>query len=335
MNFQRFTVLRDDTAPDGGGGGGGEGPSLIPAAGAPPATTPAGGAPPANANAGPPWWNGILKDDGKIDVSKFDKLPDELKDSQAILKRYGTIEDVYKGLAHHARTAREKGLVPLRDGASEAEVADHLERLAKINGRPDTPEGYGLKRPDNVPEDQWDQGFVDGMAKVFHKHALSPAAVKEIFATYDRATNAKLEELQAEAAQQDEARFQAQQQKLKLEFGAFAQEKFHAAVRGARWMGIDPNSPLFKTNADLIIAAAKVGAEIEEAKFVDGGAAATFGADPEAEMQAMVSDPTHKFYDVLRNPGKNPRLYQEALAFQVRLSTAIAAKRARQMGAPA
>lgn len=330
-------------APEGGEGGGsgggapgGEGRSLIPPAGggAPAGGAPAGGAPaggaPAGGAVGEIWWKGWVKEDGSLDKTRLSHLPEDLKGSQAMFARYNNLADFAKSFAHAQHTISQRPLAPLREGATEAEKTEHLATLRKFFGAPDKPEGYGLKKPDGMPDERWDQSLADEMAKVFHAHALPPSAVKDVLERFNALQDERIQKFEEDAARAEDEAWKAQETALKREFGSFQQEKFAAARRGAKWMGIDPDSPLFKTNAALIIAAAKVGEKIGEAQFIDGGSPDGGSADPEKELAEMASNPTHKFYDVLRNPSKNPRLYEDANRERERLGRLIAEKRARQ-----
>lgn len=311
-------------APGGNGGGSGV-RSLVPA------SQPTGQPTPVTGAVAETWWKGWQRDDGSLDHTRLSHLPQDRQDDVAILSRYKSLDDLAKALGHHARAARAKGAQPLREGATEKETTEYYEALAAVTGAPDKPEGYGLKKPDNVPAEAWDQPFVDSMTKVFHKHRLSPGAVKDIFAEYDKLTGAKLAELETVQRDAEEARFVESQKKLKMEFGAFAEEKFAAARRGAKFMGINIDQPPYNLDAQLIIGLATVGQQLAEARHIDSDSHAQQGeTDPQKELNAMVSDPTHKYYDILRNPTKDMRKAQEAYAYQRKLGERIAAAQARR-----
>lgn len=271
---------------------------------------------------GETWWKGWVKEDGSLDPSRLNHLPADLKDSQAMFARFKKADDFFQSFAHHARTAREKGLTPLREGATPEELTDHMKRLALVNGAPEKPEGYGIKHENPEVQKQYDE-----FGKVFHKWALPPAAVKELVALNEKMQSDQVEAYKTEQARAEDTAWKEQEAQINRDFGPFKQEKFAAARSGARWMGIDPDSPMFKQNAALIVAAAKVGEKIGEAKFVDGGSAASGTMDPQSELNAMATDPTHKYYDVLRNPNKNPRLAHEAYQHQMKLGEQIAKRR--------
>lgn len=306
------------------------GPSGSLLAGAPtPASTPApagGGSAVAD-----PFWNGYFRTDGTLDRSRLDKLPDELKDARPFLERLKSPDDLFKSYVHAQKLVREKGLTPLREGASEAEIAEHRATLAKINGVPEKPEGYGIKRPDDVPESVWDQSYTDAMSKLLHKHALPPAAVQELVAEHTKLQMAALEKAEQSAALEESKLIEQEQAKLKGEFGLLYDRKIQDAVRGAKWLGIDIHDPIFK-NASMVIAAAKVADRIKEASHVDGQGAGAEGApSPAAEITAMTSDPKHKFYNALRDPNNPLHTYaiehRRKLARQMDAEAAVVGRR--------
>lgn len=270
------------------------------------------------------WYKGWIKEDGSLDPQRLSHLPEDLKGSQSVLARFRKADDFFKSFAHAQQLVSQKGLTPLREGATAEERADHMKRLAMVTGAPEKPEGYGIKNDNPEIQKQYDE-----FSKVFHKHGLSPEAVKELVAVNEALQKGQLEAYEEQQARDEDTRWQEQEKLLKREFGAFQTEKFASARSGARWMGIDPDSPMFKQNAQLIIAAAKVGEKIGEAKFVDGGSASSTESDPEKEMAELSSNPAHKYYDILRHPDKNARLFSEACEYQRKLGERIAAKRAR------
>src|SRR5690554_3568427 len=113
----------------GGGGGGDGGRSLLP----PPPAGGDGSPPPAGGDGkgavGEVWWKGWVREDGSLDQSRLKHLPEDRREDLGILSRFKSLDDLAKSLAHGWRTAKEKGLLPLREGATEAERAEHMAHL--------------------------------------------------------------------------------------------------------------------------------------------------------------------------------------------------------------
>lgn len=256
-----------------------------------------------------PWFSGWLKPDGKLDKAALDKLPDSLKGFKATLEQFSDLDGVISAFQHNKSLVGKKGLAPLREGASDVEKAEHRKILAQVNGVPEKPEGYGIKRPDNIPEDLWDQGYVDAMTQLFHEEAVSPAAVQRLVAKHNELIQAAVTKSESQDAEAHVASFTADNKKLDDAFGFQRAELSKMAERAARYFGVDPSSPGFNRNPDFIIAMAKVAQRIKEPEFVQG--TAVEAPDPEVELKSLTSG-THKYSKALKDP-RSP-LYAEAQA---------------------
>ncbi len=152
-------------ADDGGGAGGGApAAAAAPAAGSEPAAggTPAGGAPAAGADGSKP---------AGADGGQQWTLPDAYKD-KPWAKDFKSQEDVFKSLeSAQALIGRPKFGVP-NDKATPEERAAFFKEL----GVPDDAKGYGFKKPDNVPDDQWDTKGEEKWAGLMKQHNV-PAPV--------------------------------------------------------------------------------------------------------------------------------------------------------------
>lgn len=192
------------------------------------------------------WAKGWLKEDGTLDHSVFDKAPDDYKGIKKEVERYKTFGDYLKGQKEREAMLGRKGLVePLPANATAEQVAERSALLRKVNGAPEDAKGYGLTRPEGVPETAWDQKYADSIAAIAHKHGLPPAALKELAAT----------ELAYSQAQQKASNDQAQawydsQDKLIREAltkeGSDYAKGLELAQRAGRKWGVAPDSPLLK-----------------------------------------------------------------------------------------
>lgn len=295
--------------------------SLVPDPGTPPANQPAGNPP----VVGETWWKGWIRDDGSLEKGRLRHLPDELKGSEKILNRFEKADDFFKSFAHAQRLVSEKGLTPLREGATAEEQAEHIKRLASVTGAPEKWESYGITKPEGIPDEKWDGKLVEQIGPIFHKHAASPGLVKEVVETFNKHQQALDQEAADQFARDEDAHFAEQEKIIKREFGPFAKGKFEAARSGARWMGIDLDQSAYKTDAAFIIAAAKVGEKIGEARHIAGDPTTNLGGmSPQDQLSDMVNNPANPYYEALRSPHKNPRLTKEAQNLQRRLGQAIA-----------
>jgi hypothetical protein len=253
------------------------------------------------ATVGEAWHVGLYGSDGKINATKFDSLPEHLKPHKDLFARYQTVEALMGGLANMSSLAGKKALAPLPENASPEAKAERSKLLAQINNVPEKPEGYGFKRPDNVPEAQWNQGYVDGIAGILHKHAISPAAAKELM-DFDLAQAGQLNAGSKVAQEKAQAEYATAQNKaLDEAFGAERSKHIDLAVRAIKTAGLDPNDAMF-SDAKAVMLAAKFGAMISEDRLISGETNANAGMDDRA-----------KALDIVNNPG-NPlfKAYHEA-----------------------
>lgn len=190
------------------------------------------------------------------------------------------------GLATMSSLAGKKALAPLPEGASPEAKAERNKLMAQLNNVPEKPEGYGFKRPENIPESQWNQPYVDGIAGILHKHNVSPEAAKELM-EFDAKHAGTIGEQSAQAIAKAEA---AEVAKLKETFGADMPKQMDLAVRGARTLGMDPLDPIFK-NASAVIMAAKFASMISEDRLVSGEPTpANAGMDDRAKALDIVNN---------------------------------------------
>lgn len=257
-----------------------------------------------------PWFKGWLKEDGTLDKSRLDHLPDTLKGFRPTLEQFNKFEDFLGSAAHNKSLVGKKGMLPLSENASEAERKEFDTRLREALRVPKTPEDYGIKRPDNFPEAMWDDGFAGEMGKVMHKHALSPEAARELVEANNRIIMERATKAEAVEAEAVLTARKAGNELLDREFGFQRAEMEKLAVRQARYMGIDPANPAFNASPEMIVAFARMGSRNKEPEFVRGES--TQAPDAEAELHAIGHDKTHRYHKALRDP-THP-LYSEANA---------------------
>jgi len=273
-----------------GGGASGAGPSGVGPSGA----AGAGGA----AGTSAPWFVGLYGSDGKINAKAFDALPDHLKSHKATFSKYQTVEALLGGMGNLANLAGKKGLEPLSKDAPAELQAERTALMRKLNNVPEKPEGYGIKKPDGMPDTMWDGEYVNGVSGILHKHNASPELVAELMKFDSEAAMKKMSGSEAQTAQA----LEAQRTALKDEFGVKFAEKIALATRAARTLGLDPeNNPMFRT-AEGVRAMLKVSEMVSEDKLVSGeGAGGNFGGDDRAKALDIVNNeanPLHKaFHD--------------------------------------
>lgn len=313
---------------EGGQGGGGS------AAGSQGAGNAQGGAAGGGGQSGVPttqWFSQWIKADGGLDHTALDKAPEQFKESKNNLSRFNKFDDLIHAYDNQRKIISLKGLLPLRAEATEAEKAAHKQDVRKYFGVPDNPEGYGFKRPDNVPEENWSQEFVDTMAKVMHEHDVPPTAAKALFESWQKVQGEAFSALEQTQEQQAAERLQQSNAKLDQAFGVRRPAMEQLAVRGALAAGLDPNSDAFKNNPDVIVAMSAVARMLGEDKLPRPEGGPGGGLDAAAEHKAMHSDPSNKYYPamVAMARGESHPLQQEAIRRRDFLAEQIAARQRR------
>lgn len=291
---------------DGGGSGGGEGgggkPPTLGAGGGKPAGGDGGGGgqggggKPAGegqpGTGGDPWFVGLWDKTGKIDAKKFDALPDGLKAHKDQFAKYQTADAFFHGIANLANLAGKKGLQPLAKDAPKEIVEERAALMRQLNRTPEKVEGYGVAKPKDMPDEQWNGEYVGGVLGILHKHAASPELVQELV-KYDLEAAGKVRG-------SHEANYQtylkSQGEALKKEFGGEYDAKLSLAQRAAKTAGLDLDDPQIGNNAAVIVALAKLGGMISEDRLVTG--------EEGGDQRGGVSD-REKARDIVRNPA-NP-----------------------------
>lgn len=276
----------------GGSGGAGGAPGSGAGSGGTPGASGAQGGGQGSAASGGAWFVGLYGADGKIDPKKFDALPDHLKAHADTFKKYQTVEALLGGMGNLANLAGKKGLEPLPKDAPAELVAERQALMRKLNNVPEKPEGYGIKKPDGVPDAQWNGEYVGGVLGILHKHNASPELVQEL-TKFDGEFATKL--AQGGEAAQAQA-LTKERETLQTEFGTALPAKINLAARAAKTLGLDPdNDPMFRTAAG-VKAMLKVAEMVSEDRLVSGEGGADFGKSDREKALDIVNNPANPLH---------------------------------------
>lgn len=147
------------------------------------------------------------------------------------------------------------------DKATPEQLEAYHAEVRKITGAPDKPEGYGLRKPDNLPEGvNWNQETADKAAAIAHKHGISQAALHELIAV----NNESITGMMAQSKEQEETQRAEMISSLNKEWGADAPNNWGRAKRGALALGIDTSKSELANNPEFIRAALQVDKMIRE-----------------------------------------------------------------------
>lgn len=220
----------------------------------------------------------------------LDSLGADAKPS--IFTKYKNLGDFMKGVGELNKLASGKphGVVP-PTSADDPNVKAWREAL----GVPDTVDGYGVVKPDDLPENvPWDDGQIGAFLDVLHRHHAPPGLVKELLSTNLQLTGESVTQAMREQERSDEASLKAEHTKLMDEHGSSLPTVLDKAKRAAAAIGLDPaNNPLFNS-AENVNAFAKI------AEMVGEDALPATITDRVTqnyeEAQRIMTDPTHPKY---------------------------------------
>lgn len=245
------------------------------------------------------WYSQLVKDPatGEINPAAWDALPPELQAYKPTFAQSKNMNGLMMQMANLASLAGKKGLAPLPEGASEQAKTERAALLRQINRTPEKIEDYGVKKPDDIPDELWNPELANTVLGEMHKLGASPEMVKAVFEA-DRASTIKA----IEAHKAAKAEFVAAEGKvLKETFGADFDRKIDLAKRGARTLGLDPNDPLFG-NSKLVIAMAKYAESISEDKLVSGDSQQTNGGSDKARAMDIINNAGNSLHKAYHDP---------------------------------
>lgn len=236
------------------------------------------------------------------------RLPEPYRQHEKTLAKFtGPLELAagYANLQKHLGEKRE-----IRPPGADAKP-EEIEAWRALNGVPKTPEEYGLKAPEDLPDGlTWNDGLAKDFASLAHKHHLPPAAVREIIGFH----NANLARMQETALQQQHTEVARVKDELQREWGADAVRNGAQAVTFARTLGLDPNEEAFGNNPKFIAALYRASEMLtsltrEDQRLVDGGQN-SWGQSAETLMQKIRASEDYQ--------GRNGPEKQQAAAAQMK-----------------
>lgn len=270
-----------------------------------------------------PFWKDWLSTDGKLNKQAYSRLPEDLKALQPTLDKYDDLPTLLRSF-HHAQTlVGKKGLMPLEENAPEEARKEFDSRLREVLKVPKDAEGYGFKKPDNFDEKLWDNDYASQVAGILHKHAVSPAAAKELLEHNLKYMGEKAGQIGKQAEAQQQEWLKSQHKILQESFGTKMPDAIVAAQKGARALGLDPADPDIGNNAKFIQALVRVSDIIGEDKMEFANNQAAGGKTAKEEMAEFQRG---NLWAALQDPmsAEHPRAQREFS----RIAAAIAKEKA-------
>lgn len=237
----------------------------------------------------------LVGDDGNFTPDFRTKLPEEWKG----LDKFSNPKQLFEGYRNLEQLLGKKAdavVIPGPDAPKE-EWAPILKKL----GVPDSPEGYGLKVPDNLPEGVTvDAEELNAFAKTAHELGLTPQQVAKLqeydIARVGKSASASLAQAQAIEAQE----FTKNKEIITKAWGngPEAKQKEALAERAALTFGFTPEEigadPLFR-NARFVMTLARAGAAMSEDTLVKAGDVNSIGG-LKAKAQDVITNPQNPLY---------------------------------------
>lgn len=222
-----------------------------------------------------------------------ERLPDSLKPAAADFGKYPDLQKLLEGAWNAKQLVGKRAdgvLVPGPDAKPE-----QIAAFRKAIGVPEKPEGYGLKKPEKLPEGvEWPEDRMAKLAAVAHEAGIPPAALQKIV-EFSIAANGEAHSARKLAAEKQKAEFMAaQKSELQKAWGNDMTTKANMAARAAITFGLDPNDGLFD-NAKVVMAFAKVGEAMSEDKLVTATAVSNL-QDPQAQAMDVMKNPNNPHY---------------------------------------
>jgi hypothetical protein len=200
-----------------------------------PAADPAAATPAAPLLDTPPPTNTFTRD---LPEGWSKNLGDAFAEHSPTLDRFKSIDDLAKSFLHFRKTGPA---YPEENAAPE-----DVERFRTLARVPESPDGYALAKPENLPEGiEWNDANVKTIAEIAHKHHVPQPALQALLSAHLEQQAAAIAEAQA-AQQAEQAAARAEMQRVLGTGHDFARNAGminHMVTTLADKAGIDPMDP--------------------------------------------------------------------------------------------
>ncbi len=230
-------------------------------------------------------------------VSRFE----ELAPYAGTLSKFRRPEALAKSYAHLERLK----------GYPDPQDAERMAAFRLAVGLPESAADYALSRPEDTPDELWDEQLVGALAGVAHEYGVPARAMDALVARYSQEGSralAAMQEAQQQAVEQADA-------ELQRDWGRHYEENLDRigsflSSLGAR-AGVDVQqlmeNPALRANADfarLMLAAA---ADVQEAPLRSGAP-----SDSREEARRIAHDPSHPLHEAYMRTNHPQHRYANA-----------------------
>ena len=173
-----------------------------------------------SAASGQPTPQSFIGEDGDLKDGWRDAyLTDDIK-QEKIWDRVKTVQNAFKSLASAERMIGKDKIAIPNENSGQAE----WDAFYRVAGRPEKPEEYGFKRPEEMPAEYWSDDRAKKFQDVFHKAGIGKKQADMIIEAYNADI---LEEIKSNSVN-SELRQDELVAALKKEWGTGYDSKIHA-----------------------------------------------------------------------------------------------------------
>ncbi len=181
-------------------------------------------------------------------------------------------------------------------GYPGVENAQQMESFRRVVGLPESAEDYAIARPENTPDELWDEGFVGTMSKMAYEYGIPAPAMEALTQKYCGECDRMMKEQQR---LQQEALLQADAD-LQLEWGTQYDDNMASIgstlERLGDRAGVDvrrlAENPALRANADFAKLMLQVSGLMQESPMRTGTP-----SNSKQEAYRIAHDPTHPLHD--------------------------------------
>lgn len=235
----------------------------------------------------------VIGDGGAFKEGWINQLPDDLKPYGSTLGKYPNVVEMLRGHGNAQKLLGQKSQ-PLKPPGPDATPEQRAE-WRKIVGVPDSPDAYGFKKPEKLPEGlDWNDEQAKEFAKLAHELDVTPAQAEKLISYHLD----KMSGMVKNGQEQLTAWKEQQRDELKKEWGDKYDNQIQRAIKAAEWCGIDPNDAELGNSAKMIRSFAKVAELLSEDKFIgpDKTGIGMTGPDAAEDIRRNPNNPWHNAY---------------------------------------
>lgn len=254
--------------------------------------------------------------EGKFSTGISGRLSDDLKPYAGSIQKFEgvPIGDVLKSYGELEKKLGQRVQPPGAEAKPE-----EIAAWRKTVGAPEKVDGYDIKRPDDMPEQLWNEPLVNSFKELALKHHLPPAAAADMVNWWNGQQKAALESYQRDA----EAQAQAVTSDLKKEWGESYDANLNGARRVAALAKLDIQDPEIGDNPAVIRALHSMAALVSEDRQVQGGSGNGPSLTARQQADDIQTNKSNPYYDDYQ--GKNGPERQQAAAEKIRKLRELAA----------